>query len=92
MFNCDCCGMCCMNLSASLLYSDLDRGDGICIYFDCDTYLCTIYSERPDKCNIDLTYDLYFKEKMTKEEYYNLNYEMCKRLKRRNHVWFSKEE
>ena len=86
MFGCDCCGMCCMNLSASPLYSDLDGGDGIWIYFDCDTHLCTIYSERPNKCNVDLSYSLYFKEKMTKEEYYNLNYEMCKRFKRRSHV------
>lgn len=53
MFYCDCCGLCCMNLSKSEIYSDLDRGDGICKYFDMDSKLCTIYEERPEKCNVD---------------------------------------
>ena len=42
-----------MNLDKSDLYSDLNRGDGICKYFDEQTHLCSIYDERPEKCNID---------------------------------------
>ncbi len=81
MFKCDCCGLCCMNVGESPLYCDLDRGDGICTFFNCQSHLCSIYDERPDRCNIDKIYDLYFKESMTKEQYYQLNYEACKKLK-----------
>lgn len=82
MFECDCCGLCCMHLDMSLLYSDLDRGDGICIYLDCKSHLCTIYEDTPIKCNIDATYDLFFREKMSKEEFYQLNYQVCMQLKK----------
>lgn len=82
MFVCDCCGLCCMNLKKSDLYSDLDRGDGICRYFDTVSKLCTIYDERPDKCNVDKTYENYFKDKMTIEQYYQINYAACSALKK----------
>ena len=82
MFKCDKCGCCCSNLGASKIYSDLDRGDGICKFFDENTRLCSIYENRPLKCNIDKTYELLFKDKMTLEEYYRLNYESCKKLKK----------
>lgn len=81
MYKCEKCGNCCSNLSASKLYSDLDRGDGKCKFFDEKTRLCLIYESRPLKCNIDKTYELLFKDKMTLEEYYRLNYEACKNLK-----------
>lgn len=80
MFSCDCCGLCCRNLSLSPLYADLDRGDGICRYLDCETNLCSIYEHRPDKCNIDRSYEQYFKEYMTREAYYRQNYEACETL------------
>ncbi len=82
MFRCDCCGLCCMNLRMSNIYSDLDRGDGICKYFDMESKLCSIYSNRPDKCNVDKTYEIYFKNKMSLEEYYQLNYKACNELKK----------
>lgn len=69
-----------MNVDVSPLYCDLDRGDGICEFFDCDNHLCNIYSNRPFRCNIDKAYNLYFEKIMTKEQYYQLNYEMCKKL------------
>lgn len=70
-----------MNISKSTLYSDLDRGDGVCRYFNDKNKLCTIYNQRPVKCNIDKMYDLYFKNKIRKEEYYHLNYEGCLKLR-----------
>ena len=82
-FKCDCCGLCCMNLKESSLYEDLDRGDGICRYFDINSKLCTIYKDRPSKCNIDKMYELCFKEIMSKKQYYQLNYEACSELKKR---------
>ena len=81
MYKCEKCGNCCSNLSASKLYFDLDRGDGKCKFFDEKTRLCLMYENRPLKCNIDKTYELLFKNKMTLEEYYRLNYEACKKLK-----------
>lgn len=80
-FVCDCCGLCCMNLKKSEIYSDLDRGDGVCKFFDEKTRLCSIYSERPLKCNVDEMYETYFKSKLSKEVYYELNYNACKKLK-----------
>ena len=80
-FICDCCGLCCMNISKSEIYSDLDRGDGVCKYFEEETKLCSIYSERPLKCNIDKMYEVYFKGTISKSEYYKLNYNACKKLK-----------
>lgn len=70
-----------MYITMSPIYCDLDRGDGICKYFNFNTKLCNIYNYRPDKCNIDKMYELYFKGIMTREEYYKLNYNACKKLK-----------
>lgn len=72
-----------MNLKASSIYADLDRGDGICRFFNVDNKLCNIYTERPTKCNVDKTYELYFKNTHTLEQYYQMNYEACEKLKRR---------
>ncbi len=83
MFKCDCCGVCCMNLYMSTLYSDLDRGDGICQHFDTNTLLCSVYDSRPDICNVDKTYERYYKDKLSREQYYELNYKVCKLLKER---------
>lgn len=84
MFKCDKCGLCCMNVDKSKIYAELDRGDGICRYFDIKTKLCTIYDERPILCNIDKAYETFFKNSMSLEEYYKLNYESCKILKNEN--------
>lgn len=82
MFKCDCCGFCCMNLNMSDLYSDLNRGDGMCKYFDEASKLCSIYEHRPDKCNVDKMYDILYKSEMSKEQYYELNYNVCELLKK----------
>lgn len=78
MFECKKCGECCRNLNLSSQYSDLDRGDGVCKYLTGN--LCSIYESRPIKCRVDLCYDLHFKNYMTKEEYYTLNYQACNKL------------
>ena len=79
MFQCDKCGMCCRNLYLSELYSDLDRGDGVCKYLKGN--LCSIYENRPLKCRVDDSYEIYFKSVMTREEYDRMNQEACKLLK-----------
>lgn len=83
MFVCDQCGLCCMSIGSSPLLSMLDRGDGICRYFDERSKLCTIYPNRPLICNVDKAFRLYFHESMTLDEYYALNYAACRELKRR---------
>lgn len=45
MFECDSCGLCCMNIYKSEIYSELDRGDGVCKYLSGN--LCSIYENRP---------------------------------------------
>lgn len=82
MFKCDCCGLCCMNLNKSDLYDDLNRGDGVCKYFDEVSKLCSIYERRPSKCNVDKMYDILYKSEMSKKEYYELNYNICDLLKK----------
>ena len=82
MFKCDCCGLCCMNLNKSDLYDDLNRGDGVCKYFDEVSKLCSIYERRPSKCNVDKMYDILYKSEMSKKEYYELNYNICNLLKK----------
>lgn len=82
MFNCDKCGECCRNIGGIEIYAELDRGDGVCKYLSGN--LCSIYEKRPLLCRVDESYELYFKEKLSKEEYYDLNYSACKRLKCRS--------
>lgn len=79
-FECDKCGACCRNLNMSELYSDLDSGDGTCKYLVGN--LCSIYNERPLKCRVEESYCVFFSDEMSKEEFYQKNYEMCKRLKK----------
>ena len=79
-FKCDRCGKCCENLNLSHEYDDLNDGTGICVYYDRLTHLCTVYDERPDKCNVIKAYRK-VQDKMSVEEYLELNYYACKRLK-----------
>ena len=84
MFYCNCCGLCCKNVNQSPIYQYLDRGNGICKYFNDHTSLCSIYDHRPVECNVDDMYNLFFKNKLSREEYYNLNYAACQKLKSDN--------
>lgn len=79
-FPCDKCGLCCRNLNAFFLYEDLHDGSGICQYLNMDTNLCSIYNERPEKCNIIASYQ-YFENILSFNEYIQLNIEACKKLK-----------
>lgn len=80
MYKCDKCGACCRNLTLSPLYKDLDRGDGVCKYLNGN--LCSIYKMRPLLCRIDDSYEAFFKNLMSKEEYYKLNHTVCDKLKK----------
>lgn len=58
----------------------MDRGDGVCRFLTGN--LCSIYDRRPLLCRIDESYDFYFSEQYSKKEYYQLNYEICQKLKK----------
>lgn len=79
-FYCDRCGYCCQNLQLSHFYDDLNDGTGTCIYFDRRTHLCTIYENRPDKCNVKKAYQ-FVRDILSWDEYMKLNYESCRKLK-----------
>lgn len=80
MFKCDCCGECCRKLNYSELYKDLDRGDGICKYLVENK--CSIYESRPLICRIDESYDMFFSDLMSKEDFYKLNQNVCTYFKK----------
>lgn len=72
-----------MHINESTIDEGLNRGDGVCKYYDEVTHLCKIYSERPIFCNVDKFYDTFLFAEYTKEEFYIANYESCKMLKER---------
>lgn len=80
MFKCDKCGKCCRNLNKSSIYAELDSGNGTCKYLDGN--LCSIYEKRPLLCRIDEAYEVFFRDVMTLEEYYEKNYKSCEELKK----------
>lgn len=79
MFKCNQCGECCRHLDRTNLYPWLNRGDGVCRYLKDNK--CSIYAERPLLCRVDESYEAYFKDFYTLEEFYEMNYQVCNRLK-----------
>jgi len=84
MFKCDKCGICCRNIWKNDIFKELDRGDGVCKYLEGN--LCSVYEERPLFCRVDECYEIFFKDKMSKEKFYEINYNICKTLKKENYV------
>lgn len=82
MFRCEQCGACCRNLNKSPIYAELDTGGGVCKYLRGN--LCSIYDSRPLLCRIDACYEVFFKTRYSLEEYYQLNYQICRNLKQEN--------
>ncbi|MCI8645668.1 MAG: YkgJ family cysteine cluster protein [Firmicutes bacterium] len=60
MFICTKCGLCCRNIDKIPKLAGFHIGDGVCIYLSEDN-LCNIYSTRPDICNVEKMYNLYYK-------------------------------
>lgn len=81
MFVCDKCGLCCRKITDNPVYMELDRGDGICRFFDEHSNLCTIYEDRPLLCNVSKTYEQIFRGIISKDVYEKLNRESCRKLK-----------
>ena len=68
-------------VGSSSIYRHLDRGDGVCRFYADETHKCSIYATRPLLCNVDAYYDKYVRGKMSRNEFYELNYDRCRKLK-----------
>lgn len=79
MFQCDQCGKCCEKVGSSKIYEFLADSTGKCRYLKNNK--CSIYDSRPLICRVDTMYELYYKDLLTLDEYYKLNYEACSVLK-----------
>ncbi|MES1954166.1 hypothetical protein SAHY_06278 [Salinisphaera hydrothermalis EPR70] len=78
-FPCTRCGLCCHKLGNSDALAELDRGDGVCIYYE-PSIGCTVYDERPLVCRIDEGYDAFASDLMSLQRYYRHNAEVCNQL------------
>jgi len=82
MFPCDKCGACCRNVYKVQQLKHLALASGICKHLDQETNLCKIYQQRPLHCNVDAYYEMFIKNIMSVEEFYAMNLECCKELKK----------
>lgn len=80
MFECDRCGICCKHIDLIPQLKEFDIGNGRCIHLTEDN-LCEIYLNRPDVCNVERMYELYFKDVISEEEYIRQNMMGCNELK-----------
>ena len=81
MFPCERCGTCCRSIANAPFEHDMALPNGACKYLDEEKNLCRIYSTRPIFCNVDAYYEKYLSQKMTREEFYRQNKEVCHRLR-----------
>ncbi|WP_169753006.1 YkgJ family cysteine cluster protein [Campylobacter mucosalis] len=80
-FNCDSCGLCCLNIRGIKELENFMQSDGSCVNLDKDTKLCKIYDTRPTICRVDEMYELKYFKYFLKDEFYRLNENACKILK-----------
>lgn len=76
-FHCTECGECCRHISN--LLPEFDTGDGVCCHLD-KSGRCDIYETRPIVCRVDDFWERCLKGKMSKEDWYDLNYQGCSKL------------
>jgi Fe-S-cluster containining protein len=79
-YPCEKCGACCRHIGGAPECEQLDRGDGVCKYYDEKRKECKIYDSRPEICNVTKLYKRY-KDKMTWEEWVNENKRCCQVLR-----------
>lgn len=79
-FPCTSCGKCCkrVNMSPETIY--LDRGDGICRYFNENSNLCNIYENRPLVCQVEGYYKAFLADIYSWQDFVKLNIEICNKL------------
>lgn len=80
MFPCEQCGCCCRKVGEVFFVRHMAKSDEVCKYLDGSTNLCTIYDERPIFCRVDELYEKNLSWLMSREEFYRLNKEVCKKF------------
>ena len=68
MFSCDACGICCRHINGIKELGNFMLDDGSCVNLDKTSNLCKIYEAK-------------FKRYFSKEAFYELNENACKKLK-----------
>ena len=66
-------------ISNYLNINDLDDGTGKCKYLK--GTICSIYAQRPNICNTSWVYENYYKKRYSWEEYEELMWGICKKIK-----------
>ena len=79
-FECDRCGICCQHIDSIPQLKQFDSGNGRCVHL-LENNLCEIYLDRPEICNVDKMYELYFKDSISEEEHIRQNKMGCIELK-----------
>ncbi len=82
MFLCEKCGMCCRMVGEVYGMYEMALPNGICKYLNCETNLCKIYNSRPIFCRVEEYYNKYLKGQMSKEYFYTINKEECRKLQK----------
>ena len=79
-FPCERCGQCCRRVGEVFFARHMARPDNVCKFLDEATNLCTIYETRPLFCRVDEMYEKTFSHEMSREEFYRVNKEFCKKF------------
>lgn len=82
MFQCSQCGLCCQHIDLVPELAKFHNGNGICIHLKDN--ICSIYTTRPDICRVDVMYEKEYSKYYSLDEFYKINEEVCKQLKK-NH-------
>ena len=85
-FPCTQCGKCCMYVNLFPQTQALDRGDGICKNYEVNTKLCKVYDHRPEICNIHFQYTHKFADKMSWDEFVQMNLKVCELLPEKQNI------
>lgn len=84
-FPCNACGECCCRVHQSEQTAFLDRGDGICRYFDEQTKLCTIYETRPLVCRVEDYYVAHLQQVIDWQDFVQINLAICEQWQKKEH-------
>ncbi len=79
-FPCSKCGLCCQHVNLAAETRFLDRGDGVCSHYNASGKSCTIYSQRPPVCRVDLHYDTHYVHLYNWDEFVEMNLKVCAAL------------
>ena len=79
-FPCTQCGKCCSNVHLLTEGDFLNRGDGVCMYFDVAALLCSIYDNRPEICRVGFQYNKNYSNKYSWDQFVKLNLIACSQL------------